>query len=130
MPARRRHGPAGGAGQGQPRRVRRELLQERPGRERRAGVGPAAVERRRDAERRAEVCRQCAGPARAPVRVRVPQGHGADEQRRGKDRRAGRGQEEVLQDQLMRRRRQSSTGLAVCELELLRVLARRARLGT
>jgi hypothetical protein len=36
----------------------------------------------------------------------------------------------VLQDQLMRRRRQSSTGLAVCELELLRVLARRARLGT
>ena len=130
MPARRRPGAAGGAGQGQPRRVRRELLQERPGRERRAGVGPAAVERRRDAGRRAEVRRQRAGPARAPVRVRVPQGHGADEQRRGEDRRAGRGQEEVLQDQLMRRRRQSSTGLAVCELELLRVLARRARLGT
>jgi len=126
VPARRLHGPEGGAGQGQPRRVRRELLQERPGRERRAGVGPAAVERRRDAERRAEVRRQCAGPAR----VRVPQGHGAYEQRRGEDRRAGRGQEEVLQDQLMRRRRQSSTGLAVCELELLRVLARRARLGT
>jgi len=41
------------------------------------------------------------------VRVGVPQGHGEDEQHRGEDRRAGRDQEEVLQDQLMSERDQA-----------------------
>lgn len=82
------------------RGVRRELLQERQGRRRRAGVRPAAVGRRRDAGRRAELRRQRQGALRPPVQLRVPQGHGQDEQHRRQDRQPGRDQEEVLQVQL------------------------------
>ncbi|BAF04068.1 Os01g0172600, partial [Oryza sativa Japonica Group] len=100
VPARRRRLPARGAGPGQPGGVRRELLQERQGRRRRAGVRPAAVGRRRDAGRRAELRRQRQGALRPPVQLRVPQGHGQDEQHRRQDRQPGRDQEEVLQVQL------------------------------
>lgn len=100
VPGQRRPAQGRGAGPGHPRRLRRELLQERARRQRRAGVGPAAVERRRHAGRRAEVRRQRPGPVRAPVQLRVPQGHAEDGRRRGQDRRPGRGQEALLQDQL------------------------------